>query len=793
MSATTDPHSVSRQPNRLGTAQSPYLLQHAHNPVEWWPWGEEAFAEARRRDVPIFLSIGYSTCYWCHVMERESFEDEATARVMNARFVNVKVDREERPDVDELYMAAVQTLTGHGGWPMSVFLEPQTLKPFWGGTYFPPEERHGLPAFSRTLEGMSEAWKTRREDVLKQAGAIASAVEERVAQHAPAALIGRPQVSMAVQTLLTTLDRAHGGFSDQPKFPQPVYLELLLDIRERTTDRTALGSIDHALRLTLDKMALGGMFDQIGGGFHRYSVDRAWIVPHFEKMLYDQGQLLSVYARAAAVYQDKFYARIAGMIGGYVMREMTATSGAFFTAQDAEVNGREGVNYLWLPEQVDAVLGGAESAFARDIYGLDAGPNFQDPHHPDEPARSILHLSERPEKSATKRGMPLEAHLERLDRVNARLLAARGHRVQPRLDDKIVTGWNGLMITGLARAARYLGLDWMAAAAAQAAEALVPVPGAALPRSTRGGTGTSAAVLEDYGAMILGLAELAETLERHPVKGHDSSRAIEWARRLHEEARQRFGDGKGGVCDTHAGARDLFARPRATYDGAMPSGTSLYAMALLRLAQVARDAGPLRESAAVVASISAAIEQSPLATANSTRVLLALVEADERILMDALHAAGAAEMPGGKVREGARGVGSGGAAVEVYASEETIMVSPEQPAELMVRVRIAPGHHLIAGLAPEEKGGAASGSEPLRIGIVGGGGIAAYADYPESEPWSVDPAVRVYTGEIEMRVAVEQTGDVMGSPRLAMAYQACTDRECLAPAVVELEVEILTA
>jgi uncharacterized protein YyaL (SSP411 family) len=381
--------------NRLSRETSPYLLQHAHNPVAWFPWGDEAIAEARRRDVPIFLSIGYSTCYWCHVMERECFESEEIARQMNDRFVCVKVDREERPDLDDLYMTATQLLTGHGGWPMSVFLEPQGLRPFWAGTYFPPEPRHGVPSFPQVLDAMSRAWTERRGEVLEQAASVAEGVRQHmVSEEAPVGL-GLPQVTEAGRDLLKRFDRVHGGFGGAPKFPQPVFLEFLLDLRAAAADDATRDAIDQAVRRTLDRMAIGGVFDQVGGGFHRYSVDERWLVPHFEKMLYDNAQLAQVYARAAVVYSDDFYATIARRTLDYALREMTSSEGAFYSAQDAEVDGREGGNYVWTPEEIRAALPPEDAGFAIKVYGADAGPNFRDPHYPDSSSTNVLFLRER--------------------------------------------------------------------------------------------------------------------------------------------------------------------------------------------------------------------------------------------------------------------------------------------------------------------------------------------------------------------------------------------------------------
>jgi len=834
---SSETHSANAAPahpaNRLARESSPYLRQHAHNPVDWWPWGPEAIAEARRRNVPIFLSIGYSTCYWCHVMERESFENEETARIMNERFVNVKVDREERPEIDDIYMVAVQMLTGRGGWPMSVFLEPTQLRPYWGGTYFPPRDMHGIPAFSRALESMSDAWRDRREDVLKQAEAIAAGIRDKIEPAQAAAHIGRPQVSMAVQTLLTIFDRVHGGFSDAPKFPQPVYLELLLDIRERTVEAAAKHAIDEVLRLTLDRMALGGMFDQVGGGFHRYSVDHHWLVPHFEKMLYDQGQLLSVYARASAVFGDAFYERIAARIIAYAERELLTPQGLFFTAQDAEVDGREGLNYLWLAPQIEAILGESEGTFINDLYGVASGPNFTDPHHPAEPARSVLFLHERCEKTAQRHGMTTADLLARVDRCNARLLAARDTRKQPRLDDKIVTAWNGLMLSGLAAVAKSVRDESLRARALGLAQALAAGVRQHLLTADGGGagavgvvagvvevvgsllrcgrfedgrlTGTIPGVLEDYGSILLGLCDLAAV-----SSGDDRTSLLRLAESLAASAKAHFGQTPAhaaasaapasGFFDSAAGRDDLFVRSRTTYDGAMPCGASLMNLGLVRLAVLTGAPQHLASAAAAIASVSAAIEDSPIATANSTRALFAMLQASEETLHAALLRAGAIVATSDETGSAARSNRAARAPahvdtpdpsdpepVEVYSSIGAVELGPDLPTEFAVRLSIKPGYHVYA--ANPGNSPAARVVQPLRVGIAGGAGITAYADYPPGTAWGPD-SIHVLKGEIEFDVALEQSGDWIGSPRLVVSFQACTDTACDQPRTVELDVAI---
>ncbi|MCC6968750.1 MAG: thioredoxin domain-containing protein, partial [Phycisphaerales bacterium] len=455
-STSRESDATPRRANRLARESSPYLLQHAHNPVDWWSWGPDAFADARRREVPILLSIGYSTCYWCHVMERECFEQDDVAALMNERFVCIKLDREEYPAVDDAYMTAVQMTTGRGGWPLNVCIEPRTLKPFWGGTYFPRQPRHGLPSWPEVLTRLSDAWRGDRAGVEAQAERIASAVREHMEGAGQPVDIGHREISEAIGRLLQTFDRVHGGFGGAPKFPQPAFLELLLDVRPLAGDDSTGDAIDQALRTTLERMAMGGVFDQVGGGFHRYSVDERWLVPHFEKMLYDNASLAAVYARAAARLSDPYFSTIARRVIEYLRREMQLPDGMFASAQDAEVDAREGKSYVWTPEELAQALDPGDSTFAARIYGLDAEPNFRDPHHPDEPAAFVLALQARPERLANDLGASVAALQDRIARINQQLLEGRGRRPQPGRDDKAITSWNGMAISALAIASTEL-------------------------------------------------------------------------------------------------------------------------------------------------------------------------------------------------------------------------------------------------------------------------------------------------------------------------------------------------
>ncbi|MEZ6242306.1 MAG: thioredoxin domain-containing protein [Phycisphaerales bacterium] len=776
------PHAQPRHANRLAGETSPYLLQHAHNPVDWFAWGEEAFTEARRRDVPIFLSIGYSTCYWCHVMERESFEDEATAALMNDRFVCVKVDREERPDVDDLYMTATQIMTGRGGWPMSSFLEPESLRPFWCGTYFPREPRQGLPAFTQVLEGIARAWKTQREDVLAQGEQVAGAVREALGGEAEPTPVGRAHVSGAIEGLLRTVDRTNGGFGGAPKFPQPANLMLLLDAREGAEGDT-LAAIDASVRTTLDRMALGGMFDQVGGGFHRYSTDAIWLVPHFEKMLYDQAQLVIAYARAATVYADEFYGRIVRRTLDYVLREMTPSSepgaGGFFSAQDAEVDGREGLNYLWTPEEVRGALPADDAELAIKLYGLDKGANFRDPHHRDEAARTILSLRDRPERLAGALGMTPNDLCAKLDSINEKLYSVRAQRKQPHLDDKVIVSWNAMMIEALVAGTSLTGDARYHEGAERAGTHILTrmrAPDGTLLRVARGGKAKTPAFLEDHAALIRALV----ALHASPFAAGDQR--LRDAVEIADLAEAAFAAPGGGYFDTREGQGDLFVRTRSTYDGAIPCGSSLMLGALLMLHDATGEGRFLDRAVGALSSLSPRLARSPVAVVEATRQLLRMLRSPVlagRMTLD----------------EPQRFVTNDAAPfpVEVLASADTIEVAPDRPASFRLRLEIKDAYHIVAA----DPGEGGRGLIPLRVGLVRGQGVAVYADYPAGEAF--DPGIpgvgdiRVHHGVIEFDVAIEHApgvGPSTGDPILGVTFQACTQTECLEPRTLELGVEI---
>lgn len=757
-------------PNRLAGQSSPYLLQHAHNPVDWHPWGPEAFALARERNVPIFLSIGYSTCYWCHVMERETFEDPAIGALLAANFVSIKLDREERPDVDDIYMAATVITTGHGGWPMSLFLEPETLMPFYCGTYFPPTPRHDLnrPSFRQVLEGLAQVWKEQPEGVRAQADEIASAVRAQMTESGAPVQLGAAQVSDAVAMLLAAFDTSHGGFGGAPKFPQPVYLELLLDTRA-AVDADTRPALDRAVTLTLDAMSTRGLHDHLAGGFHRYCVDQTWTVPHFEKMLYDQAQLALVYARAARLYDAPRWAAIATRTLDFVLDELTGHDGMFLSAIDAEVGSREGLNYLWKPAEFEAILG-PDAADAARVYSLDGPPNFRDPHHPGDVPAWVLGLN----PSAADSIEPA-----RLASIRQRLLSTRRARPSPRIDDKSIVSWNGMMIHAMAACAPLLDAPRYADAAFKAAQSLLRTHAAGvLTRTSRAGQASIPARLEDYAWLCRALFMLARV---HP----QAAALREKAHALLGEAKRIFVDpATHAAFDAPAADADLFVRPRSTHDGALPGSTAVLAHALIDAGEAGDPAGHDLASRILLAC-SDRISQSPTSCTHGVAAILRLMRLGQASLLapPGLAAAGHAPITPRQTPKDMH------ASVQVFASEERLAIPQGKPATTTLLVRIAEGCHVIA--ADAEQTAASTSLTPFRVDVINGGGIAAYADYPASETLPANlGGAKVYHGEFELVVVLERTGPITGRPLLAVSFQACTATECQPPVMLELDIAL---
>ncbi|TDD64647.1 thioredoxin domain-containing protein [Jiangella aurantiaca] len=553
-------------PNRLRDARSPYLLQHADNPVDWWEWGDDAFAEARRRDVPVLLSVGYAACHWCHVMAHESFEDEQVAAYLNAHFVAIKVDREERPDVDAVYMESVQALTGQGGWPMTAFLTPGG-KPFYAGTYFPPQSRHGLPSFSQLLQAVDEAWTQRRGDVTESAERIGTALGGGARVEAGGGPPGADRLDAAVARLTGEFDPAAGGFGGAPKFPPSMVLEFLLRHHVRTGDHRALAMVE----ATCERMARGGLYDQLGGGFARYSVDAGWVVPHFEKMLYDNALLLRVYAHLWRVTGSALGARVVRETAGFLLRELRTAEGGFASSLDADsppVEGAapvEGAFYVWTPAQLRDVLGDEDGAWAAALLGVTDAGTF-------EHGASTLQLLRDPDDSG------------RWERVRGQLFDARLPRPAPGRDDKVVAAWNGLAIAALAEAGALFGEPSWVDAAVGCADLLVRLHlderGRLLRVSRDGVAGTHAGVLEDYADVAEGFLTLV-AVTGDPVW-------LSLAEQLLDVVLVRFADPTGGFFDTGDDATDArlagLRRPQDPTDNATPSGWSAAAGALLGFA-----------------------------------------------------------------------------------------------------------------------------------------------------------------------------------------------------------------
>lgn len=556
--------------NRLAREKSPYLLQHQHNPVDWYPWGPEAFAKARAENKPILLSIGYSTCHWCHVMERESFEDEATAAELNRDFVSIKVDREERPDVDKIYMTFVQAMTGQGGWPLNVFLTPD-LKPFYGGTYFPPDARHGRPSFIQVLKNISNLWQSRHEDVLNSAHQLREQLAHAVQQDSRSAqpALNLQVLTNAAEAFKREFDPQHGGFGSAPKFPRPSQPSFLLAYGVRTGDTEAVAMV---LR-TCEAMAAGGIHDQIGGGFHRYSVDAQWLVPHFEKMLYDNAQLVRLYLDAFRASGRQEFAAVARRTLEYVFRDMTHPRGGFFSAEDADSEGKEGKFYCWTKAELSKLLTPEEFNVAVRYFGITDRGNFVDHSDPAPlPDQNILHIAQ---PSLPAADQPL------LDSAKAKLLAARSRRVRPHLDDKILASWNGMMLGAVAQAYGVLGDP----ACLQAAERnlaflqseLWDAGTRTLYHRWREGERDDVQLLEAYAHLLAGVLDLYEaTLNPDHLR---------FAIDLAESMLAKFFDPEhGGFWQSAADSPDLILRVKDEYDGAEPSGNSTAVLALLKVA-----------------------------------------------------------------------------------------------------------------------------------------------------------------------------------------------------------------
>lgn len=739
--------SPERPRNRLASEASPYLRQHATNPVDWYPWGPEAFEKARREGKPVFLSIGYSSCHWCHVMERESFENPEIARVLNERYVSVKVDREERPDVDDVYMNAVQLVVGRGGWPLSAFLLPDG-RPFFGGTYFPPDDRGARAGFRTLLLRLSEAWAHRREELEETAQRIVE--EVRDAARLPERLGERPLDGGLGEALTGALKRAldarHGGFGTAPKFPPHGALEWLLR-RGREGDRTAEG----AALLTLDAMALGGIHDHVGGGFHRYSTDAEWLVPHFEKMLTDNAQLLSLYAVAFAQTGRDLYRRVARGIADYLLSGMRGPEGGFYSATDADSEGEEGRYFVWAERELRDLLGG-DAAFFCELYQVRPEGNYRDESTGRPTGRNVLHLLEEPTSDEERRLSPLRA----------RLGARRSLRVPPGLDDKRVASANALAASGLSVAGRILKEPRYVEGARGAVRFLLATcrdRDGRLLRSWKDGAGRVPAFLEDEAYLVHALLDLAEA---DPAEAASLRKR---AREAAEELRARFRrPGRPGFGFTGEGHEALVAEGRDLFDKAIPSAPGSAARALLRLAAADGDLSLAAQAKEAIAEVSGLMARLPHGTETWHLALASLLELEER--------------RGPVARWRVSGPRAAGAVAEAALDPVRVRAEASPPrvargggAEVTVHVSVAPGAYL-----PAEGG--------LAVEVWAGGDVpAAVAEAPrttfvEHEDGTAEAAFR---GEVVARFGLAPgPGAALGqrSVSVLVRFRACRERTC---------------
>ncbi len=587
--------------NRLSREKSPYLLQHASNPVDWYPWGEEAFQRAADEDKPVFLSIGYSTCHWCHVMERESFEQDEVGKILNEHFVAIKVDREERPDIDQIYMTVCQALTGSGGWPLTLILTPDR-RPIFAGTYFPPDGRFGRPGLKGILYQIVGAWENQRDRVFRAAEEITEAIQPQFSG-SPGGALDEATLRLCFDQLASRYDELHGGFGAAPKFPTAHAFTCLLRWWSRSSDPRALEMVETSLQA----IRRGGVYDHVGFGFHRYSTDREWLVPHFEKMLYDQALLMVAYTEAYQATHNPFYGAVAREIATYVLRDLSSPEGAFYSAEDADSEGEEGKFYVWRRSEVEAILGPEEADLYSSAYGVEVEGNWRDEAAGRKPGTNIPHWAADPAALAREFEIGPEELARRLEASRQKLFAARGRRVHPHKDDKVLTAWNGLMIAALSKGAQALEEPSFAEAAGRAVafleKKLVRADGRLLARY-RDGEAAHPAYLDDYAFLCWGLLELYEAT--FAVRHLD--RALQLAR---EMERLFWDEGEGGFYFTGNDGEKLLARTKEIYDGATPSGNSVAAWVLARLGRMTAQPELERRAEAIVRAFSGTTAKVP--------------------------------------------------------------------------------------------------------------------------------------------------------------------------------------
>ena len=742
--ALKNPDGSWKWTNRLVHETSPYLLLHAHNPVDWYPWSDEALELAKKENRLIFLSVGYSTCYWCHVMEREVFSNPEIAEMMNKNFINIKIDREERPDLDEIYMTATQLLIQRGGWPNSVFLTPN-LKPFYAGTYFPPTDMPGRPGFPTILDAVHEAWVTREAEVIESANQISKTIEMAISRGFTALnarALDRVLVTAALDYLRTNYSHAYGGFGRAPKFPSPANLEFLLSEYERKSElQTPPAGNESLLKMithTLDMMAYGGMYDQVGGGFHRYSVDAKWLIPHFEKMLYDNAQLAKVYLQAYQLTQEPRYRRVAEEIFGFIFREMTAPEGGFYAALDAETDAEEGKYYVWTADEIQKVLGKKDAKHFNDVYGVDKGPNFE--------GKSVLYVP---------KGSVVESAVKDLSTAREKLLKARAEREYPLLDTKVIVNWNGLMIDALAYGYQVLGEEQYLAAASKAAQFVLDTlrkPDGELWHTYTAGVVKQDAYLDDYAFFVRGLLGL------YHATGEE--KWLDSARTLTGTMIQLFWDDKnGGFYYTKADAKHLIVRTKKPYDSAIPSGN---AVAVKNLLAFGADYRNYAEK--TLRTFSDSMAQSPSSFMHMYFALnhyLMTAEKEFDIATPSLVTA----------------------ATAIKAENDEIF-------KVEVQLKIAAGWHINANPAGQDNliPTTLEVDTDMPVEIID----IAYPKGRSARFEFSDESLNVYEDSLTIPLKLKWKSNATGSSKvtLKLTYQPCNDTECLFPDTLEIPLEL---
>ena len=773
----SDEPAAERPTNRLSQETSPYLLQHQHNPVDWYPWGEEAFAKAKAEDKPVFLSVGYSTCHWCHVMAHESFEDDEVAAILNEHFIAIKVDREERPDVDTQYMLATQMLTRRGGWPNSVWLTPDG-RPWFAGTYFPKEDAPGQMGFMSMLRQLNEAWTTRRGQMEQRADKVAEAIQQYGSLNMTDAQqpITPELIQAGVAAAAQGYDRAHGGFGDAPKFPPHGRLALLIDAAQQESDADTLNIITH----TLDAMAMGGMYDHVGGAFHRYSTDARWFLPHFEKMLYDNAQLLRIYTDGYVLTQHDGYRRIVADIVAWLERDMLDEAGGFYSALDADSEGEEGKFYVWARDEIIDVLGEEDGELFCAIYGIQADGNFVDEAAGRKPGTNVLYLPTGLARAAKERDLDVDTLRKQLTDARAKLLDVRQKRVPPHLDDKVLTAWNAMMIEALAYAGRELDEPRYVELANGAADFLLTtmVRDGQLLRTSRAGEAKLNAYLDDYALLIGALVEL------HATTG--DAKRIEQAVSLADRMLADFQDSDaGGFFYTPADHDELIFRSKDLLGGGnVPSGNGSAALALTHLAAASGEERFAIAARDTLRSMSGLMSSQPAA---SETVLLAAAQYMRHDLPPLAEAAPAPDAIEGKTR--IAHVSKPPVTVEAFADQ--LNVQPGDTINVDLRLTIDEPFHVYANDPGVENLIATSVSFAGRDGTTLGD--VMYPEPKQVTDATINATVNVYEGQVIVTAPIHIDADAQPAEItvvLAVTTQACDNKRCLLPRNDELELEI---